>query len=140
MLTGLLTATPPSMRLNTRETGGVEFGSVSMKSTGGRYVGAAAVAWHTYFIGALSKSSLLACIPRTCQALSPTTLPALSAIAYSRTTRTMKPTYKADIVVRVFFSSSEQVSHLQFPDLEEKKKEEEKIEHIEHIPSMMRRR
>jgi hypothetical protein len=60
MLTGLLTATPPSMRLNTRETGGVEFGSVSMKSTGGRYVGAAAVAWHTYFIGALSKSSLLA--------------------------------------------------------------------------------
>jgi hypothetical protein len=29
------------------------------------------------------------------------------------------------------------VSHMQFSDLEEKKKEEEKIE---HIPSMMRRR
>jgi len=29
---------------------------------------------------------------------------------------------------------------LQFSDLEETKKEEEKIEHIEHIPSMMRRR
>jgi hypothetical protein len=56
--TGLFTATPPSIKLNSRTA--LVLGSVSVKCTGGRYVGAAAVAWHTSFTCAFSRGSSLA--------------------------------------------------------------------------------
>jgi hypothetical protein len=57
--TGLLTATPPSIMLYSREPPVVA--SVRVNCTGGRNVGAADVARHTFFIGAFSRGSKLAC-------------------------------------------------------------------------------
>jgi hypothetical protein len=58
--TGLLTATPPSIMLNSLVTGGSAFVSCKVNCTGGKYVGAADVAPHTSFTGTLSRTSCLA--------------------------------------------------------------------------------
>jgi hypothetical protein len=60
--TGLLTATPPSIMLNSLVTGGSAFVSCKVNCTGGKYVGAADVAPHTSFTGTLSRTSCLACL------------------------------------------------------------------------------
>jgi hypothetical protein len=60
--TGLLTATPPSIMLNSLVTGGSAFVSCKVNCTGGKYVGAADVAPHTSFTGTLSSTSCLACL------------------------------------------------------------------------------
>lgn len=59
-LTGLLTATPPSIRLNSRYAGGAVVLSLRVNWTGGRYVGAAEVARQTNLMGALSSGSIFA--------------------------------------------------------------------------------